>query len=362
MQPVKIDGVYYAFWTCVQGYCELHAVPKRHKGSLHTGDKREALDRCADLARRLEQERARVTLGLAPVAKSNMLLSEYVTKYRERTAHDKAKTTQETEKYHVATFLAYTGDRPLSHVTSELCQQYKLHRLKSVAPRSWNSELTTLRAMFNHGLTWHPKPFEVSPFAGVTRVEKGVPTVEKYVSPSDIAKADGDPFWLNCLEFLRITWCRGGELRGLKWSDVYYDAGFLEFRAPKERRVKRLPLTRSLVACLAKAKELRGSSVYVFPHIDGSMMTKLTLYRGISRLGYSAGVKLSPHMLRHSGITNALAAGANVFAVQQVAGHSQVTTTQGYEHTDLRMKQAAMDAVPPRRGPGAARGAAGSSW
>jgi integrase/recombinase XerC len=50
-------------------------------------------------------------------------------------------------------------------------------------------------------------------------------------------------------------------------------------------------------------------------------------------------------MLRHSGITDALAAGAPLFSVQKVAGHTQVTTTQGYAHVDMDAQQKAMSAL-----------------
>lgn len=36
MTPIKIDGVYYAFWTCVTGYCNMHVAKQRDKASLRT--------------------------------------------------------------------------------------------------------------------------------------------------------------------------------------------------------------------------------------------------------------------------------------------------------------------------------------
>jgi integrase/recombinase XerD len=60
------------------------------------------------------------------------------------------------------------------------------------------------------------------------------------------------------------------------------------------------------------------------------------------KAGQSVGVKLSPHMLRHSGVTDALGGGALLFSVQKVAGHSRVATTEKYNHSNLDAQRAAM--------------------
>lgn len=343
MRPVKIGDIYYAFWTCTPGYCDKHSEPKRHKASLYTGDKREAAYRCADLEKRLSDERARNSLGLPAAVKSGMLLSTYFKQYAERVQHDKALSTQATEQCHMATFLGIVGDRPLSELTPEVCEKYKTARLKKIAPRSWNSELSTLKAIFGHGLTWHPKPFSANPLAILTKASGG-PTVSKYVPPSQVQNAvasGGDPFYTNCLAFLAETWCRGSELRSLKWADVRPEIRCIEFTYPKEKKRKVIPITERVQQCLDTARILRPRSEYVFPRPDGRMLSKLMLWKGIKKIDQG----LSPHRLRHSGITNALRNGASLFAVQQVAGHSQVTTTAGYTHTDLGDVKRAMEAA-----------------
>lgn len=345
MTPVKIKGVYYAFWTCVPGYCDNHKEPGRHKVSLRTSDKREAVARCRALDERLEAERARNALGIKPPVQSNKLLSEFIAEYQEAVRYDKADSTRQTEYYHLQNLVKFTGDRPLKDLSPELLETYKAHRLRHAAPRTWNTELSTLKAVFAWGLTRHPPLYDVNPFVHVKHVAKGKPKIEKYVAPEEIDAAQGPEFWLNALEFLRVTWCRAGELRRLRWADVNYSIGFLEFKYPKERRNKSLPLTSAVLRILQTAKRLRPDSMYVFADKGGGMLTRGQVYHGIRNLGKAALVKLSPHMLRHSGITNALRGGANIFAVQAVAGHSEITTTQGYEHTDLREKRRAMEVL-----------------
>jgi integrase len=350
MTPFKIGKVYYAFWTCTAGYCREHPAPERHKTSLRTRDKREAVARCSELADRLEKEKARNALGLPVPSKGpGMTLAEYVDEYRTYGQPDKAYKTREKED----SLLRFLGEFAksctkrevlLSDLDQKLLEQYKRHRLETLAPRSWNSEIATLKAVFAWGMTRRPPYFSENPWQGVTRVDKGQPTIKKYVAPDEIdaAAASGDPFWLNVLDFLRVTWCRSGEMCNLRWEDVKWGAGYLEFVHPKEDRTKRLPLTSALLQILKKAKEL-GQGEYVFSQNGRLDVNRVS--RKIKHLGKKAGVKLSPHMLRHSGITNALAQGAPLFAVQAVVGHSNVSTTQNYEHTALSSKQAAMEAA-----------------
>jgi integrase len=238
-------------------------------------------------------------------------------------------------------------------------EAYRKTRLKEVAPATWNSELGHFKAAFAWGLTRNPPVFDKNPWSAVKSVTKPKATIQKYVAPDQIeaSQAQGDPFWINTLEFLRVTWCRGGELRRLQWKHVYWSAGHLDFVGPKEKEPKRIPLNIQVANVLNVAKQLRPPASldsYVFPNRTGGKLSKSTLYYGIRGLGAKALVKLSPHMLRHSGITNALDRGANLYAVQNVAGHSQVTTTQRYVHTDMKAKRQAMetlDATQDKAGP-----------
>lgn len=65
----------------------------------------------------------------------------------------------------------------------------------------------------------------------------------------------------------------------------------------------------------------------------GNRMTRANASRIVKRIARAAGVNsdISPHSLRRSFITSALAHGEDIYAIQQTVGHSQVSTTARYD-------------------------------
>jgi len=74
---------------------------------------------------------------------------------------------------------------------------------------------------------------------------------------------------------------------------------------------------------------------------DDLRLTPRSVQRLIKKYAVQAGItkKVTPHTLRHSFATDLLANGADVRQVQQLLGHSSITTTQIYTHlTDVHLK------------------------
>ena len=76
------------------------------------------------------------------------------------------------------------------------------------------------------------------------------------------------------------------------------------------------------------------SSEYVFINNLGSRISRQGFFKILKKICDEAGIKktVSPHTLRHSFATHLLNNGADIRVIQELLGHSNLTTTQIYSH------------------------------
>ena len=96
------------------------------------------------------------------------------------------------------------------------------------------------------------------------------------------------------------------------------------------------PSTTSAIGKLIKMKPT-GFSSKIFPSRDGNEMDTNNLSREFRHLSEKAGVKITPYQIRHSFATFCAESGMNVFLLQQLMGHSDISMTRRY--TDISQTQ-----------------------
>ncbi|WP_308426171.1 tyrosine recombinase XerC [Alicyclobacillus cellulosilyticus] len=152
----------------------------------------------------------------------------------------------------------------------------------------------------------------------------------------------GDDLWSArdraLLEFLYATGVRVSECVGLNVADVRLDDGtaLVYGKGGKERvvifgRIAAMWLRRYL--SLREAAKLGGDPLFI--NRRGGRLTDRSVRRILlHHIDRVAGLKrLSPHKLRHTFATHMLDGGADLRTVQELLGHTSLSTTQVYTHT-----------------------------
>jgi len=158
------------------------------------------------------------------------------------------------------------------------------------------------------------------------------------------------------LEVLYGTGMRLSELVELDRDDVQPEAETVRVRG-KGNRERILPLTGTvrrvldayLAASLAPGPD-RAGRVPLFTGTQGKRLSRRTVQRSVAaalRLAAQA-THTSPHVLRHSFATHLLDAGADLRAVQELLGHSRLSTTQIYTHVSIERARRAYAQAHPR--------------
>ena len=149
------------------------------------------------------------------------------------------------------------------------------------------------------------------------------------------------------VELLYGCGLRVSELVNLKVNDVDSSAKYLRCvgKGSKERIV---PIGSMALKALKNYEKERSlilqtkgkTSKSLFLTNDGKSITRQEVYTFIHSLGAKIHKSISPHTLRHSFATHLLENGADLRVVQELLGHSDVSTTQLYTHiSKKRLKE-----------------------
>jgi tyrosine recombinase XerC len=215
-------------------------------------------------------------------------------------------------------------------------------------------KLSALRTFFKY--LQRAQVIENDPIAGVTspRVGKAIPvflTVDEVFLLLETPQKK-DQFMsrdIAILELLYSTGIRVAELVSRDVSDLDFEAEVLRVRG-KGKKERLVPVGRPakeavaawlpqreklIIARIARGREPEKKALFL--NGRGGRLTTRSVERLVKAYGERAGITqiVTPHALRHSFATHLLEMGADLRSVQELLGHTSLSTTQRYTHLTL---------------------------
>lgn len=144
------------------------------------------------------------------------------------------------------------------------------------------------------------------------------------------------------VELLYGCGLRISELTNLKFSDLFFDDGFIKVEG-KGGKQRLIPISQKTISeinnYLTSRKQIiakKGSENMLFLSKRGTSISRIMVFHFIKQYALTAGIQknISPHTFRHSFATHLLEGGANIRAIQLMLGHEKITTTEIYTHMD----------------------------
>ena len=138
------------------------------------------------------------------------------------------------------------------------------------------------------------------------------------------------------LELLYATGIRVSELISLNVEDVNVPAGFIRCNGGKARMIPLYPAAvRAIQTYLAQIRPTMiadPAETALFVNLSGERMSRQGFWKIIKHYQQTANIQkdITPHTLRHSFAAHLLENGADLKSIQEMLGHSDISSTQIY--------------------------------
>jgi integrase/recombinase XerC len=256
--------------------------------------------------------------------------------------------------------LGLRAKKPLEELEAAEVRRYvAILHAKGLSPRSLALALSAWRG-FYRWLARH-RGWPSNPVLGI-RAPKAARPLPKALSVEAAqqlldAEASKDPHLIQdqaMFELLYSSGLRVGELVALELNDE--PARGEVTVTGKGAKTRTVPVGAKARAALERWLEVRQSIAKpppekaLFVGARGQRITPARVWQRLSAWGRRRGLSehVHPHMLRHSFATHLLQSSQDLRAVQELLGHSSISTTQVYTHLDFQALAKVYDAAHPR--------------
>ncbi len=172
-----------------------------------------------------------------------------------------------------------------------------------------------------------------------------VEEIDSILGAIDVSTAEGTRNYA-IIETLYSCGLRVSELTNLRFSDLFFDEGFIRVQG-KGSKQRLVPISETAIQKIKNYMQHRsqqivkkGSEDVVFLSTKGKGagrgISRTMVFNITKQYAQEAGIEkeISPHVFRHSFATHLLERGANIRVIQEMLGHEKITTTEIYTHID----------------------------
>ena len=184
---------------------------------------------------------------------------------------------------------------------------------------------------------------DVSRAVPAPKARRKLPRVLNEEQAAAVVKGTQEKENLRDTALVEILYCcglRASEAAALNWNDISWSEQQLRVKRGKGGKERIVPLIETVSEVLRKLKDEYGDASdgpvlrnYKGDRLSTRSIQKIVVKRA-TQLGLPAGA--TPHTLRHSFATHLLSNGADLRAIQELLGHSSLSTTQRYTHLDQK--------------------------
>ena len=242
-------------------------------------------------------------------------------------------------------FVKFYSNKSIKDITNEDLKKYIKHlNEEGLNEKSISRNVSCLKSFYKFLVIEKFITNNVSDSLFLPKIRKALPNIlteEEVLKLLDIELIT--PFdYRNkaMLELMYATGLRVSELVKVKLQDIDFNDDIIRTfgKGSKERII---PIGEYAKEYLKKYIELyrpllliKGNSDYVFINNHGSNMTRQGFFKIIKKIAKEKDIKseISPHTLRHSFASHLLKYGADLRTIQELLGHSDISTTQIYTH------------------------------
>ena len=227
---------------------------------------------------------------------------------------------------------------------------------QGISSKSLQRELSASRSFYTYLLK--KKQFDSNPARHVKapKQERKLPKVLDVDQITGLLESAPDSFLeirdLAMFELFYSSGLRLSELAALNIADIDLSSKTIQVLHGKGGKQRNLPVGSKALLALNKWLNYRTDSQdsAIFTSKQGKRLSQRSIQLRLQRWGKKNGLSehVHPHMLRHSFASHLLESSQDIRAVQELLGHSNISTTQIYTHLDFQHLAKVYDKAHPR--------------